>query len=339
MLAVVKESRGEGQVAYRDVPDPTPGKGQAKIKVHYAGICGSDIHIYHDRIGLRLNPPVVMGHEFVGTIVDIGSGVSSWSAGDRVVSETAFRVCGRCLMCRSGHDNVCPEKELIGYVHNGAFAEWLIVPVERLHRPPSGVPDETVVMSEPLAGCIHGMIEQCTVQAGDLVVLMGPGTVGLISLQIAKLLGARTVMCGQSVHRLALAATLGANHVVDLSADDPAEVVQSLSDGAGCDVFVECAGSAEAVSLGLRLLRRRGRFLQQGLLSQPASVAFDDIAYKELVVTGTMGQKWTAWERAMDLLGSDAVKLQPLVSHVPTRLPIGRVPLKRSNNERPRKSY
>ena len=316
MKAVVKTARGPGNVELQDRDLPEPSHDQVAIDVTYAGICGSDIAIYHDTIALKLEPPVVMGHEFVGTIADLGPGVDGWAVGDRVVAETAFAVCGRCEMCRSGHDNVCRGKELIGYVHDGVFAERVVVPASRLHRPPSGASDETVALAEQLAGCVHGLLEQTTIRAGDLVVIAGPGAIGLISLLIASALGARTVVTGRSRQRLERARSLGADHVVDITTEDPGDLVAELSDGRGCDVFVECTSAGAGVQPGLELLRRRGRFLMQGLMPRPVDTKFDLIAYKELFVTGTMGQKATAWELAMRLLDEHRLPLERLVDQV-----------------------
>jgi L-iditol 2-dehydrogenase len=321
MKAVVKERRGPGGVAYREVPDREPGEGLVKVRVAFAGVCGSDIHILHDRIGLRLAPPVVMGHEFIGEIAEVGPDVSGWQPGDAVVAETAFAVCGKCRMCRSGHDNVCPEKELIGYVHDGAFAPFVIVPASRLHTAPGALDDPGFALAEPLAGCTHAMLEQCTVVAGDVVVIVGPGTVGLLSLQLAKAMGAKVILCGRSEHRLELGARLGADHTINLRETSPQALVERLTQREGCDIFVECSGSQDAITLGLSLLRRRGQFVQQGLSEAPVSVPFDQVAYKELVVSGSLGQKWTAWERALALLRDGQIDLAPMVSDV---LPLDR---------------
>lgn len=316
MRAVVKEAPGAANVALREKPEPSPGPGQVKVAVTLAGICGSDLHIVHDRIALNLRLPVTLGHEFVGRIAELGEGVAGWTVGERVVSETAFRVCGRCRMCKSGHDNVCAEKELIGYVHDGAFADFVVVPAERLHRTPAGVEDAALVMAEPLAGCTHAMLEQCEIAPGDVVLITGPGTIGLISAQLAIAAGAQVILAGRSPHRLALGARLGVMATVDAGdARRAAQEIDRLTAGQGCDVFVECAGSERALALGLAAVRRRGQVLAQGLLSAPVRVDWDLIAYKELHVRGAMGQKWTAWETAMRLLASGKVDLAPLVSH------------------------
>jgi L-iditol 2-dehydrogenase len=257
-----------------------------------------------------------MGHEFVGCIDGVGDGVEGWQIGETVVSETAFSVCGRCAMCRTGHDNVCADKELIGYVHDGAFARYVVVPSRRLHRVPATVRGMELALAEPLAGCTHAMIEQVEILPGDVVVLLGAGTVGLISLQIAKMLGATVILCGRSPHRLTLGQELGADYVIDLNVDEPQSLVSELSAGRGCDVFVECSGTPDAATLGVELLRRRGRLLLQGLVGTPVTFGVDEVAYKELIVTGTMGQKWSAWERAMKLLGTGVVKLRPIISDV-----------------------
>jgi L-iditol 2-dehydrogenase len=317
LLGIVKSRPGAENLSLEEVDAPEPGPGQVVVSVTLAGICGSDLHIINDRINLNLRLPVVIGHEFVGRIVALGEGVTDWSVGERIVSETAFSVCGRCELCLSGHDNVCARKELIGYVHNGAFAELLLLPAHRLHKVPDHIPDSEVVLCEPLAGCVHGLVEQCTIRPGDVVLVCGPGSVGLISLQLARLMGAEVILAGRSKHRLALGAEMGAIATVDAS--DTAAAVQEIRKivgDRGCDVFLECAGTQHSLELGLSTIKRRGEVLVQGVATSPLQVYWDQILYKELTVRGTLGQKWTAWERAIKLLASGSLKLEPMISDV-----------------------
>ena len=135
MKGLVKYARGDGNMELRDVNEPTPGIGQVKIEVKAAGICGSDLRIYHDDIaGVPINPPVITGHEFCGIVTEVGVGVANYQPGDRITSETSFSFCGECAHCRTGRYNLCNNRRTLGYWYNGAFAKYTVVPQERIHR-------------------------------------------------------------------------------------------------------------------------------------------------------------------------------------------------------------
>lgn len=318
LQALMKFASGPGNVALRTVTEPQPGPGQVMIEVQYASICGSDLHIREWDIQLLLRPPVIMGHEFSGHVAALGDGVTDIEVGQAVVSETAFKTCGHCTVCKSGHENVCAGKELIGFVHNGCFARYVVVPVDRIHTLPEGVDLLSAAATEPLACVVHATLELTRITPGDLVVVAGPGTIGLLSLQIAKSAGARVIVTGAGgdEKRLGLAQELGADLIVDVTQQDLNQIVRAESNGEGADIYFECSGAPAAARIGLQVVRRRGQYTQIGLAGAPFEVDFATIAYKELKVTGSLGQKWTAWERALALLAEGKVVTRPLISHV-----------------------
>jgi L-iditol 2-dehydrogenase len=316
MLALVKQAPGKGNVGLQEVPSPRPGPGQVMIRVEAAGICGSDLHIKHWDIKLNLRPPVIMGHEFCGVIEEVGEGVSGWQPGERVTSETTFRSCGRCRQCRTGSYNLCLEKELIGYVHDGCFAPYCVVPAERLHRLPEHLTSEEGALCEPLACTVHALMEMTTVCAGETVLVAGVGAIGLLSAQVVRASGARAIACGTQADgpRLAVAAQLGVERTVDVTKENAVEVARSYTDGEGVDLFVECSGAPEAARLGLAALRRGGRYCQIGLFGKPFELDVEQVAYKELQVVGSIGSKWTSWRTALGLLSKGQVKVRPLMN-------------------------
>jgi L-iditol 2-dehydrogenase len=323
MLALMKTAAGPGQIELRDVPTPTPGPGQVMIEVEAAGICASDLHIRDWDIQLNLRPPFVMGHEFAGRIAEIGAGVEPVASverlyvGQRVTSETAFSVCGECIPCHAGEYNVCARKELIGYVYDGCFTRYIVVPAHRVHPLPQNVSTREAALTEPLAFVVRAVAELTHIRPGDLVVVGGPGAIGLLALQVARAAGGQVVVLGTPADqtRLAIAAELGARRVVDVTREDAAEVVRQLGHAEGADVYLECAGAPASVRAGIDLVRRRGQYTQLGLPGAPFELDFARIAYKELIVTGAIGQKWSAWRRALALLESGAVRTSPLISH------------------------
>ena len=318
MKALVKYAPGPGNVELREIPKPSPGQGEVLVAVKATGICGSDLHIYHDDIQLLLHPPVVMGHEFAGVIAELGSGVEGLHVGQRVTSETAVRTCGHCWACRTGWYNACGQKELLGYIYDGGFAPYCAVPARLIHPLPENVDFVAGALSEPLACCVHAIVELSGVQAGETVLIAGPGAIGLLSLQVARASGARVLICGTAAdqERLALARELGAHETMVVETVDVVQRTQELTRGDGADLFIECSGAPAAARLGLEATRRCGRYLQIGLASRSFELDLAQVAYKELRVFGSLGQRWTAWERALSLLERGLVQTQPLVSDV-----------------------
>ena len=315
MISLVKEAPGKGNVKLLDMPSPEFGPGQVMIRVEAAGVCGSDLHIVQDDIKLNLRPPVIMGHEFSGAIEKVADDVSGWRPGDRVTAETTFRSCGRCRHCRTGSYNLCPEKELIGYVHNGCFARHCVVPVERLHRLPDRLSFEEGALCEPLACTVHALLEMTTVNPGETVLIAGVGAIGLLAAQVARASGARVIACGTQADgpRLETAAQLGVQRTIDVTREDALEITRSLTNEEGADLFADCSGSPDAARLGLAALRRGGRYCQIGIFGRPFEFDLEQVAYKELQVVGSIGSKWTSWRTALQLLSSGQIDPRPLI--------------------------
>ena len=288
------------------------------VEIEYAGICGSDLHIQAGDIQLNLRPPVIMGHEFSGRIAEMGEGVEGLQPGQPVVSETAFSTCGRCIPCNTGNDNVCEHKYLIGFWYPGVFTEYAVLPAKRVHPLPEGVTLRSAVMTEPLVCAVRGVYEQVHVTPGDVVCVAGPGTMGLLSVQLAKAAGATVVVSGvpQDAERLKIALRLGADHVVDVVNEDLKALLLNITNGEGADIYIEASGAPAAARMGLEVTRRRGQYLQLGLAGAPFEIDFSKIAYREIEVKGTLGQKWTAWERALKLLSSGQVVTEELLTDV-----------------------
>jgi L-iditol 2-dehydrogenase len=322
LKAIVKHARGKGNVEIRDVAEPSPGPGQVKVEVKAAGVCGSDLHIYHDEIAIPIEPPVVMGHEFAGVIAEVGEGVEQFSSGDRVTCETTAWSCGQCLQCRIGHYNMCANRQVVGYAIDGCFARYCVVNDRQVHLLPDSVDFVAGALTEPLACCVHAVLELTTISAGDVVAITGPGPIGLLCLQLVKATGGYAVMCGtsQDAERLKLAQRFGADLVVNVETENALERIGKLTDLQGVDVFLECAGAPPAARFGLEATRRGGQYTQVGLFPGPFKVKFDLVAYKELRVTGSLGQRWTSWQRALALMAQGQVDTCSLVSHT---LPLG----------------
>jgi L-iditol 2-dehydrogenase len=314
--AVVKYAKGKGFVETRDVPEPQPGPGEVRIRVEYAGICASDLHILNDDIAFAIRPPVVMGHEFSGIVDRLGDGVEGWRTGERVVAETSYEVCGTCRYCASGFYNLCAGRKVLGYWFNGTFARYTVVPARRMYRLPDGIGFRAGALIEPTACVVHGMCELIAIGPDDVVLVTGPGAIGLTALQVAKAAGAKVVVSGTADDRarLELAVKLGADATVDVTAGDLAKTVTDLTAGKGVDVAVECAGNDRAVRSAIDALRKQGQFLQLGLLGKDMQLTFDTIVYKELKVTGSLSSRDVSWRRALELVERGEVRPELLVS-------------------------
>jgi L-iditol 2-dehydrogenase len=318
MKALVKYQKGDGNMEIRDVPEPVAGKDQVKIEVKATGICGSDLHIYHDDIAIPLRPPVITGHEFAGVIAAVGEGVNDWQVGDRVVSETAYAFCGRCEYCINGFYNLCNERRTLGYWYNGAFTNYTVVPAARVHRLPENLDFISGALIEPLACVVHAVLELTQITAGDTVLVTGPGAVGLMAMQVANAQGATTIVAGATPdrERLKMAEKLGAAKTINVIQQDLRAEVAVLTASQGVDVVLECSGNAAAANDALLAIKKRGQFTQIGLFGKPITLDFERIGFKELKVTGSLGSRWVSWQKALQLATQAKVQLRPLVSDI-----------------------
>lgn len=298
-----------------DWPESMPEPHQVKLRIGAAGICGTDLHIIRGTWPSR--PPVVLGHEFCGTVVEVGAAVRNLALGDRVVGSNPAYTCGNCYHCRAGNDFMCAERVSAGYHIDGAFAEYLCIDASRCHRLPDHVSFREAALGEPLAVAVHAVIERTTVHAGDLVLVSGPGCVGLLTAQVAKIEGARVIVAGLGRDRLRLecARRVGADRVVDVEQEDLIEIVRRESDGLGADVVYECAGSAASLANCWEAVRKEGTLVPLGVHPGVIQTDFNRIMMKELRVIGSYGYVWTSWRRAVRLLAERKVQTGELVSH------------------------
>ena len=304
MRGLVKTSHGVGQVELRDdLPAPTADPGWVVADVIACGVCGTDLHIIDDEH--KHWPPVVLGHEYVVRITEVGEGVSGFRVGERVVCEQHHGACGECDACRRGAIHLCPSKRSPGWGIDGAFADQVRLPAHLLHRVPDSVPDLAAVVTEPMAICVTGLDRAGSV-LGKSVAVIGPGPVGLLTALIARAGGASlvTVLGRQSSQsRLDLARSLGLA-VVTLEQDGslpdrPGEQVTEF------DVVVETSGAGNALSLAMTMTRRLGAVVCLGIGGRgPQPVDYDQAMTRSLTVAFSMSSEYSAWDRALRLLAA-----------------------------------
>ncbi len=314
MKAVVKYDEGSKKVKLMDMEMPEPKKGQVRIKVSYAGICGSDIHIYLDDGGYNSVPPVVLGHEVSGVIDAVGEDVDDNLLGRNVVTETYAITCGHCNFCVSGRKNLCAGRKSIGSGVNGGMTEYVVVPQGNIHFVPQGLKMSSAAMTEPLACCAQAVFEKANITPGDTVLLTGPGAIGLMCQQLAQLRGGNVIVAGtqKDMPRLEIAKKLGATKVVTTDHDGAIEEIADLLGEYGADVVLECSGAAPAINMCLQLIRKGGCFVQVGLTGKPTTLDMNLITLKELEIIGTFAQKPIWWTRSLQLLGEKKIVLEDL---------------------------
>lgn len=317
MKSLLKTKPGAGNLRLQEVDIPEPGNKEVRVKVSYAGICGTDLHIYVDE-GYPTRPPVIIGHELSGTIDKNGKDANKYRIGEKVVSETYYHTCGTCGYCRTGHENLCPERLSIGSGVNGAFAEYVVVPEKNIHRIPENISLKEAALCEPLACCVQAVYGLANLLPEDFVIVTGPGTIGLLCLEIIKTIGCKCLVIGteKDKDRLRLAEALGADFIfVDTDASLQQSIME-LTGGYGADCAVECSGAGAAINLCVKSVRKGATIVQVGLTGKPVTVDTNSITLKELTFQGTFAQKWEWWDKALALMAGDRLKLDKLVTDV-----------------------
>jgi len=313
MKALVKTAAGVGNLEVREILEPEPEPDQLKIAVKVGAICGTDIHIHDDEY--TNCPPVVLGHEMSGVVVKVGDDVTRFKEGDRVTSETFKYTCGRCRFCQTDLIGLCVDRRSMGVHVDGAFAEYVCQREESLHRLPDNVDFEAGSMSEPTAVAVRAMCEPAKISPGDVVLLSGPGPVGLLCLQAAKSLGATVLLVGAAgdENGLALGKKLGADAVINV-ATDSLDLVLDRTGGLGADIAVEYGASNTSLDQCITFARQGAQLVLVGLFGHPIDVNLDQAVIKELTILPSFTYRHETWERAIELIGTDKIQTAPLVS-------------------------
>ncbi len=302
--AVVHYALQPHAVELREVPVPDIGEGEVLLKVGGVSVCGSDVHQAHNTHSWTVNVPVVLGHEFGGTVARLGPGVRGFREGDRVVSETAAEICGNCLLCRTGRYNLCPSRKGFGYGLDGAMAQWVRVPARCLHNIPDTLPFDLACLAEPHAVAYQTMCVNSTIRPGDLVVVLGPGPIGLLCTRMAALAGANPlIVAGVSADasRLVAARQLGATDTVDLQQQNLEEIVRAFRPE-GADLVCDATGASQAVNDALRLVRPDGAITKVGWSPDSITVDLNPLVLRNIRLQGSFSHNYPVWERVIHLL-------------------------------------
>ncbi len=287
---------------------PKLDKKEILIKVGICGLCGTDFHIYKGESYSK--PPLIPGHEFVGTIIEKGTDVSGLNIGDHIAVDPNI-YCGECEYCRTGKINFCKNLKALGVSLNGGFAEYSVIPSSQAYFIPKDFPFEAAAFAEPLSCCIRG-IDQAAIKHGETVAIIGGGTIGLLMLQLVKISGASKILLIEPINeKRNIAVSLGADFIFDPASGEMLKQISDLTSG-GPDVVIECAGNSSAASLALSLPKRGGRVIIFGLSGNKESININlqDFFLKELSVKGSLLNPFT-FSRAVDLLVSG--KINPIL--------------------------
>jgi L-iditol 2-dehydrogenase len=320
MAAVVHYALKEGGVELREVPRPESlADDEVLLATEAVGVCGSDLHQYHNLQSWPVNVPVILGHEFSGVVAEVGGGVRGFGEGDRVVSETAARICGCCAYCRSGDYNLCPERLGFGYGVDGAMAEFVSVPARCLHHLPAAVTPERAVLAEPCCVAYNAVAVKTRIELGASVLILGPGPIGLLCMAIAKLAGAGWVgIAGldQDRPRLALAQRLGADRTLIGGHEELLAAIGELGDGLGADVVIDASGHSATLAVALAAVRAAGQITKVGWGREPLGCSLDPLVQKAVRLQGSFSHNYAVWERVIALLASGRLDPTPLIGRV-----------------------
>ncbi|MGD8778506.1 MAG: alcohol dehydrogenase catalytic domain-containing protein [Ignavibacteria bacterium] len=320
MEALVKTAKGKGLVEIREVPIPEIGDNDVLIEVKAAGICGTDLHIYNDEFPYW--PPVILGHEFSGVIVEVGKNVKDWAIGDRVVGEPHTLACGKCWLCRTGNRQICPEKRSPGWGIDGCFAKYLKYPEPKLlHKIPDTLSFEKAALVEPTANVVTDIFERGAIRPADLTVVIGPGPIGLLAAMAAKAGGASQVaVMGTNMDeeiRLPAARKIRSiDHVINVNNENPTSIIMDLTEGRGADLVVEASGSAGGISSAVQLVRKLGRVTAIGLTGkEKIEFPYNKAMTKSIEFTFNLSTLYSSWDKSIRLLDSGKIDADILLTH------------------------
>jgi 2-desacetyl-2-hydroxyethyl bacteriochlorophyllide A dehydrogenase len=301
---------GPRDLRVESVRDPRPEPGQVIVRMTAAGLCGTDYEIYS---GARpVEYPRIMGHELVGRVEAAAPDVTRVGPGDPVVVEPNYS-CGHCPLCREGNRNLCLSRTTIGISADGGFAELVRVPAQCCWRASPGAGSDALLLAEPLAVVVRA-VARAEPKSGETAAIVGAGTLGLLALQLLQARGARVMVTSRSRRRFALASELGADATHATVEGPLADAARRFSGREGVDLVVETAGTAEAVTHALELVRPGGRVVLTGLPHEPTSLSFFSVVRREVTLIGSMIYQ-NEFPEALRLVEGGAVRTAPLITH------------------------
>ena len=320
MKAYVKTERKYGAVEFIDIPKPEPKGDQVLIKICASAICGSDLHAYEYPPGYEfMNIPVALGHEYGGIVEAVGEEVTLYKPGERVMGESNL-YCSKCQNCHEGRTNICTSNKMTGLHINGAMAEYIVAPEKMVHRIPDQVTFAEAALAQPCAVSFHAIFDRSQILPGDVVVVFGPGIVGLMAAKGAQIVGASQIfVVGTDVDeavRLPIARKMGFV-TINSQRQDVAAEIERVTGKKQVDVAVECSGAAPAAQAALSLVRKGGSITLVGIYSKPNEIFFTPFVRNEIQINTSYTCLWKNYEQALLLVASGQIDLKPLMAVYP----------------------
>ena len=319
MIGLVNYAKEPHSVELRELPVPEIGEEDVLLKVEAVAICGSDLHQYTGKHSWKVNYPVVLGHEFAGSVAKLGSRVSGLKEGDRVASETAAVLPPDSAFIRRGLYNLEPKRLGFGYGVNGAMAPFVKVPARCLHHVPAALPLEKAALTEPCCVAYNAVCVNSHVRPGDSVAVIGPGPIGLLCAAMAKLSGAGHLVgigVPADAKRLEVAKQMGADTILGVHGEDVAEWARNFGDGYGLDLVIDAAGVSAALKTALDIVRPAGQITKVGWGPQPLDFSLDQLVQKAATLQGSFSHNWLIWEKVLSLLASGKIDVGPVLNRV-----------------------
>ena len=317
MKAIVKKERVYGATEIMEVPKPEVKPGYILIKIKASAVCGSDLHAYEYPPGYEfMNIPVTLGHEYSGTVEAVGEGVTNFKVGERVMGESN-QFCGYCENCHKGLTQICMNNKMTGIHIDGGMAEYISVPERIVHRIPDKVSFEEAAVAQPCAVSFHGVFDNSIIKPADVVVVFGPGIVGLMAAQGAKIMGARKVIVvgtdADEAVRMPVAKELGFD-VINGQKQDLKKALKELTGSETVDVVVEGSGAAAAAEQAATIVKKGGGITFVGIFSKPITLPLTNLIRSEVTMHTSYTCNWNNYEQALHLIESGQVNLKPLLN-------------------------
>ncbi|MDI3533774.1 MAG: L-iditol 2-dehydrogenase [Thermosediminibacterales bacterium] len=321
MKAIVKTERKPGNVEILEVEEPKIKEDDDVIvEIKSCAVCGSDLHAYEYPPSYEfMKVPVILGHEYSGIVKEVGSKVTDFKPGDRVMGESN-QYCGKCSNCKTGKTNICLNSKMTGLMIDGSLAEYIKTKERYLHKIPEKLSFEEAAMAQPCAVSDHAVVDNTKIKPGDTVVVFGPGIVGLVAAQIVRVLGAKdVVIVGTDVDmelRIPIAQSLGFK-TINVQQSDLSSELLNLTGRQKADVVIECSGANKALQDAATIVRKGGAITLVGIYNKPVEFPFTNLVRNEVVIRTSYTCKWDNYENVLMMLENKSVDLKPLYKIYP----------------------